>query len=540
MTVYVPEEFTASEADILRRYFSNLDGPVFALVNLPEVVKGALFARYSRSPKSLRRLFLDEFVGDLDISGDHSVDATVGVDRAEDLYEKVFVEYGDDSVAQLGGVHLACEQASNILTKVLEWGRLMSYLEQSTRYIAYDSRLGGRYRFYRDPAVLNSAYGTRYVGDMDRMFDSYSLLIEKVTEHVRATAQRAPGISDFAFHQATRAKGLDAVRGVLPAASLSNLGIYASGQAFEALLLRMRSHPLPEARHYSDLMLHELRKVIPSFLKRVDIPTRGGQWSEYLADTRDRTRELVNDLFGGTPVEPAPEVDLVDFDPDGETKLLAAICYAHSNLPESQLMAKVDQLGADERLALVKAYVGNRENRRHRPGRAFERTDYRFDVVSDYGAFRDLQRHRMLTIDWQALTPNHGYVRPDLIDAAGMAHVFDDAMARSAALYDTLRHDFPNQASYAVSMAYRLRYTMQFNAREAMHMLELRSSPQGHPAYRRIALEMHRLIAEKAGHHAIAAAMSFMTVEAPELERLESEQRAQARREQLADRETSQ
>ena len=240
MTVYVPDDFTSDESDVLRRYFSNLDGPVFALVNLPEVVKGALFARYSRSPKSLRRLFLDEFVGDLDIAGDQTVDATIGLARAEELYEKVFFEYGDDSVAQLGGVHLACEQASNILTKVLEWGRLMSYLEQSTRYIAYDSRLGGRYRFYRDPAVLNSAFGTRYVGDMDRMFDAYSLLINKVTEFIRTSVPRGPTDSDFIYRQATRAKALDAVRGVLPAASLSNVGIYGTGQAFEMLLLRDR------------------------------------------------------------------------------------------------------------------------------------------------------------------------------------------------------------------------------------------------------------------------------------------------------------
>src|SRR5688500_16075078 len=197
MHLYSAEEFTPGEADILRRYVTNLDLPVFALVNLPEVVKGALFARYSRSPKSLRRLFLDEFVGDLDISGDHSVDATVGVARAEQLYERVFYDYGDDSVAQLGGVHLACEQASNVLTKVLEWGRLMSYLEQSTRYIAYDARLGGRYRYYRDPDVLSSRFGTRYVGDMDRMFDAYSLMIAKVTEHVRETVPRDPDISDF-------------------------------------------------------------------------------------------------------------------------------------------------------------------------------------------------------------------------------------------------------------------------------------------------------------------------------------------------------
>src|SRR5688572_12039815 len=327
VSLYVPEDFTREESDVLRRYFTNLDGPVFALVNLPEVVKGALFARYSRSAKSLRRLFLDEFVNDLDIEGDESIDATVGLSRAEELYEKVFVEYGDDSVAQLGGVHLACEQASNLLTKVLEWGRLMSYLEQSTRYIAYDARLGGRYRFHRDPAVLASRFGTRYVGDMDRLFDAYSIALASVTDHVRATIERHPDDSDFVFRQATRAKALDAVRGMLPAASLSNLGIYASGQAFEALLLRMRAHPLPEARDYAELMLHELRKVIPSFLRRVDVAERGGRWSAYLATTRERTAELVESLFGTESPVPADTVTLVDWDPDAEHKLLAAICY---------------------------------------------------------------------------------------------------------------------------------------------------------------------------------------------------------------------
>ena len=531
MAVYVPESFSADEADVLRRYFTNLDGPVFALVNLPEVVKGALFARYSRSHKSLRRLFLDEFVGDLDVSGDHSVDATIGLDRAEELYERVFFDYGDDSVAQLGGVHLACEQASNLLTKILEWGRLMSYLEQSTRYISYDARLGGRYRYYRDPAVLAGPLGTRYVGDLDRIFDAYSRSVDLVTEHVRSTVQRGPDDSEFVYRTATRAKALDAVRGILPAAATSNVGIYGTGQAFEALLLRMRSNPLPESREYSDLMLHELRKVIPSFLRRVDLADRGGRWSEYFTATRSDTAALVDELFGTAPVDAAAEVELVDFDPEAEDKLLAAICYSHSTLPEHQLLDRVRLLGVDERVSLIKAYVGDRENRRHKPGRAFERSFYRFDVLSDYGAFRDMQRHRMLTIEWQRLTPNHGYSRPDLVDEAGLGTDFDEAMQRSASLYDVLDDEYPDQASYAVSMAYRMRYVMQFNAREAIHMLELRSSPQGHPSYRRVALEMHRLIGQQAGHHAIAASMNHMTMHAPELERLESERRAEARRE---------
>ena len=530
MTVYVPEEFTPAESDILKRYFTNLDSPVFALVNLPEVVKGALFARYSRSAKSLRRLFLDEFVNELEVQGDVSLDATIGIERAESLYEKIFVEYGDDSVAQLGGVHLACEQASNLLTKILEWGRLMSYLEQSTRYISYDNRLGGRYRFYRDPEVLSGRFGTRYVGDMDRMFDTYSGLVESLTTHVRKVVPQGPKDSDFIYRQATRAKALDAVRGVLPASALSNVGIYGSGQAYEALLLRMRANPLPEARLYADLMLTELRKVVPSFLRRVDQPDRGGRWSQYLSDTSIDTHHVVHDLFATEETEPEESVVLSDFDPEGEDKLLAAICYSHLTLSESQIYKKVQGMNHDEKVRLIRAYVGDRTNRRHRPGRAFERTDYRFDVLSDYGAFRDMQRHRMLTIEWQPLTPNHGYVRPDIVDDASQTSAFDEVMDRSADLYDTLLPEYPTQAAYAVSMAYRIRYVMQFNAREAMHMLELRSSPQGHPAYRKVALDMHALIRDQAGHKAVAEAMIHMTTEVPELERLESERRQEAKR----------
>lgn len=537
MTLYVAEEFTAEEADVLRRYFTNLDGPVFALVNLPEVVKGALFARYSRSPKSLRRLFLDEFVGDLDMAGDVTVDATVGLDRAEELYDRVFFEYGDDSVAQLGGVHLACEQASNLLTKVLEWGRLMSYLEQSTRYITYDSRLDGRYRYHRDPEVLAGPLGTRFVGDLDRLFDTYAEMASTMVDFFRDRFPKQPGDSDLVHRMAVRAKALDAVRGILPAATLSNVGIYGTGQAYEALLLRMRSHPLPEARSYADLILTELRKVIPSFLKRVDIPDRGGVASEYMAANHAAMGEVAARLFpeasasdDGAPVS-APGVQLTDWDPDGEVKAVAAMLYPYTDAPEAALERRVQAMGVDERLSVIRAYVGERTNRRHRPGRAFERTGYRFDVLADYGAFRDLQRHRMLTIDWQVLSPRHGYTRPDAVDSAGLTDEFDQAMERSADLYDALLDDFPGQAPYAVALAYRIRFVMQMNAREAMHLIELRSTPQGHPAYRTVAQEMHRLIAEQAGHTAIAAAMSFTDHSAePRLERLDAERRAEARR----------
>jgi len=533
MTVYIAEDFTAEEADILRRYFTNLDQPVFALVNLPEVVKGALFARYSRTALSLRRLFLKEFVGELDIEGDQSIDATIGLRRAEELYDKVFFEYGDDSVAQLGGVHLACEQASNLLTKVLEWGRLMSYLEQSTRYIAYDQRLGGRYRYYRDPEILSSPLGTRYIADMDRMFDAYSDLIPQMQEFWREAQPKDPSDSDFAYRTAIKARALDSIRGMLPASSLSNVGIYGTGQAYEALLLRMRAHPLPEARAYADLMLTELRKVVPSFLKRVDLPERGVRTSAYLADARDSMEALADQIFGDDVGGAVADdtVELVDFDPDGEIKMVAAMLYPHTSLSEASIEARVRRMTVEERVGVIKAYVGTRANRRHRPGRAFERTDYRFDVLSDYGAFRDLQRHRMLTIDWQPLSPRHGYVRPAAVDAAGLAPAFDAVMARSAELHDALLEEQPDQASYAVALAYRVRYSMQFNAREAMHMLELRTGPQGHEAYRRVGQRMHTAIRDVAGHHAVAEAMTFVDHSAePTLGRLDAELRADERR----------
>jgi hypothetical protein len=235
-------------------------------------------------------------------------------------------------------------------------------------------------------------------------------------------------------------------------------------------------------------------------------------------------------MGGETP----PNVRLVDFDPQGEDKVLAAMCYPHSRLAEEEILRRVRDLSIADRHTIMRAYVGERANRRHRPGRAFERTDYRFDVVSDYGAFRDLQRHRMLTIEWQELAPHLGYDLPDIVVEAGKAGEFVSSVERSEALYSAMRDACPAKAAYAVALAFRIRYVMQMNAREAMHVIELRSGPQGHPSYRRVAQDMYRLIAEKAGHRLIAEAMSFADLEDQELERLDSERRAEARRASLA------
>jgi thymidylate synthase ThyX len=531
----VAESFTAEERVRLAPYFTSLDGPVFALVNLPDVVKGALFARYSRSPKTLRRLFLDEFAGPASLAGEGAAPAgDVGTARAESLFERVFVEYGDDSVAQLGGVHLACEGVSNVLTKLLEWGRLMAYLEQSTRYVPYADRPRGRWRYHVPAEVRGAGLEPDYTATLDLMFETYARWLEPMQEHFRRRHPRQPSDSEVVYRNTIRAKALDTLRGLLPAATRSNVGLYGTGQAYEALLLRLRASPLAEARACADLMLTELRKVIPAFLRRVDAPDRGGAWSAYLAATGAAAESAAARALGQIAPEPRPEVVLADFDPEGEVKVVAAALYAVSGHPDDQLLALARRMTAQERAAVLRAYVGERANRRHKPGRAFERTSYRFDVLTDYGAFRDLQRHRLLSLEWQPLGPRHGYAIPEAVEESGGGADWRRAMEASAALHDAVSvAGLAPAAPYAVCMAYRIRFYMEMNAREAMHVLELRTAPQGHPAYRRVCQAMHRLIAEQAGHRGLAEAMRFVDHSAVELERLEAERRTDARRRAL-------
>ena len=524
------QEFSPEEARALAPYFTNIDKPVFALTNLPETVKGALFARYSRSPKSLRRLFLDEFHDKVASSAPSSDADEYGIKRAEQLYQRVFSDYGDDSVAQLGGVHLAVENASNILTKQLERGRLMAYLEQSTRYIPYTDRSAG-WR-YLVPAELDGhPLRAQYIETLDRAFEVYASWFERMRDHFTARHPRAENDSEAVHRAAIRAKALDTLRGLLPAATQSSVGIYATGQAYEALLLRLNASRLKEARACSAMMLEELRKVIPAFLTRVDVPDRGGAWSKYLARVREDASDIAAQVLDGEGPDERPEVTLSEFDPEGEVKVVAAALYSTTDLPDDQLLNVARNLSLDQRAAVLKAYAGERLNRRHRPGRAFERTSYRFDVLTDYGAFRDLQRHRLLTLDWQALTPRHGYALPEAVEEAGGGADFREVMERSAALWSALMDGGCNEiAPCAVSMAYRVRFYMHMNAREAMHVIELRTAPQGHPAYRRVCQQMHRLIDQRAGHHAIAAAMTFVDHSEVELERLQSERALERKR----------
>ncbi len=395
--IYPADELTEAEIARVSPFVSNLDQPVFALVGLPETVKGALFARYARYPGTLRRLLLDEFADDLP-SGARAVTEEA---RAEGLYERVFLGYGDDSVAQLGGAHVACEYASNVLTKLLERPRLAAYLEQSTRYIPYDGRLpDGRFRYYRDQQL-----GPNYERAMDALFETYSKTLGRTLEWAGERFPRSPGDSDRAHRRALEAKALDLVRGLLPAGSLSHVGVYASGQTYEQLILHLIAHPLPEARSYGALILRAVQSVMPSFVARVEVPNRGGEWVEYLrqreaAGRRWSTRLGLDQPGAGGFSGPSVRLTRVD---GNEEELIGALLFEVCAESEHEIRTRLRRLEPEERIRLLGDLVGERRNRRYRPGRGLESIKYRFEIVSDYGAFRDLQRHRLLTPQWQQL-----------------------------------------------------------------------------------------------------------------------------------------
>ena len=518
-SVTVPvETFSDEERERLAPHFTNLDRPVFGLVNLPETVKGALFARYSRYQGTLRRLFLDEFADSVPAA--QAIEGHEGK-RAADLYERIFLGYGDDSVAQLGGAHVACEWTSNLLTKILQRPRLAAYLEQSTRYIAYDDQLPGfGYRYHRD-----ARFGPQYERALDDVFETYGRLLEQTTAWTAEQFPRADDESPGAHARAVRAKALDLVRGLLPAATLSHVGMYGSGQTYEQLVLHLLAHPLAEARTYGSLLLEELQKIIPSFVVRVPREDRGGRWIEFLRERREAADAAADRLGLGTG-EPtaAPSVRLLRAH-GSEEELLAALLFESSATSEDDALRSVASLTARERADLLRELIGNRENRRHRPGRGFETLSYRFEIVSDYGAFRDLQRHRLLTCQWQRLSPDLGADLPEELVRAGLGGEYERALEVSRVEYERLRGEgLVEEAPYALSLAYRIRYVLELDAREALHLIELRSGREGHPSYRAVAHEMRREIAEV--HPNVAAAMTFVDDSTEErLERLLSEMR---------------
>lgn len=502
---------------------TDANGDVYGFYDkLSSVTIAAAMARLSRRGDDMRITILDEFANK--------------ADKDAQLLKRVITAYGDDSVQQLAGVHVVVENASNLLTKKLEWGRLAAYLEQSTRYIYFDQKdENGKYKYYT-PDHLKPKVKKEYNAAMDQIFELYSDMVRKLTEYVRANDTTPKKEQDIAWKGATRAQACDAARAVLPVATKSTVGIFASGQALESLIMHLQSDELPEAKKVGDSLLQEGRKMVPMFLERADKPERGGAMIAYRANTAASVKKLAKDYLPDNHATASSDaVTLVDFWPRNEMLLVPDMLYEHSNLSLEQLQAEVNNWHYNKKTEVFKAYMGERLNRRHRPGRALEKAHYSWDIVCDYGIFRDLQRHRMVDdLNWQLLTPRYGYEVPKLIEDAGLTDAFEECFDISLKLYSLLQaNDYQLEAQYATLLGHRMRWKITYNAREAFHLHELRTTPQSHPDYRKLVLEMHSKLAEV--HPMLAEAMQFVNQdEDPKLTRLAAERYSQFKLGQLS------
>jgi thymidylate synthase ThyX len=542
-------EFTREEADVLRRFFTNVDASVFGL-RLPQEVSGALFSRYSRTAKSLRRVFLDEFLGEHGLAegllGGSAPDDGESLKRARAFYDRVLVGYGDDSVAQLGAAHVAVERASNVAAQVLEDARVgISFLEKSTRYVRFDQKdAAGDFLWHREETLLASRHGSAFRGLMDRLFETYAAQIDPMIRHIEeilpieTVEVRHPKTGEplpwrdvekdeellraarRAYGATVRAHACDVMRSYLPGATLTNLGVFATGQAFEHLLNRLYASLLPECRALGGAMHAELSALIPSFVKRA----KKSDWLVALdAGARETARRVVP-----SGSAPAGAVTLLDFDPDGPAKVLAALLYPHADRPLADVRARVAAMPEEERAALHAGLAAARRSRRDKPPRALEETSYTFDLLGNFGIYRDLHRHRLLSQERQPFTTENGFETPPEILESGCGAEFRARMEEAHELHEAVVRDHPHLAPYVVPFAFRVRWRVTLNLREAVHLCELRSMPQGHPDYRLLVQEMWRQI--ESVHPALGAWGAFVNRDTYRLGRLQSELRTEYRR----------
>lgn len=529
------ERFTPGEKALLSRFVTNVDKPVFVLTGLPEVIKGALFSRYSRSTKGLRRLLIDEFLSNpeggfaADAAGANACDEMLNLAKAQDFYDRILDGFGDDSIGELGGAHLALEQVSNIATKAIEDCRIGgSPLEKSSRYVRFDQKVRGKYQYFREPRIMESRHADSYLKMMDTLFETYSRLIEPVQAFVRERLPREEGIPEAAYNASVRARSLDAVRGLLPASTLTNVGLFGNGRFFESLLIKLKTHPLQEMRDLGQLAQDELDKVIPSFVRRAKSDNRHFPLMAERCKAVSRNMQKAAVQFAGAPISGGKGVALAGYDKDAEEQVLAAALYPELHLSFSQLLEHVCTLTPEQRASILDSYLAGRANRRHKPGRALEHAHYTFDILADFGCYRDLQRHRMLTQQRQLLSTRHGHAVPKLVSDAGFGQEYKEVMDRAAGVYAGIAADLPLEAQYAVPFGYRLRWYFSINLRALVWLCELRSTAQGHPAYRRVAQEMYREVERV--HPRLARCFKFIDLNEYELGRLDSETRAEQKR----------
>lgn len=496
------EEFTESQKKILEKFVTNVDGHIFALRNLPEVIKGALFSRYSRSNLGLRALLLKEFISNNDEAAFESIvgqlgaydpnhDQMLAIQKAQNFYDRILDGYGDDSIGELGGAHIAIENISMLGANWLEDSRIGgSPLEKSTRYIYFDQKVKGEYLFYREPILMTSAFRDAYLNTCNRLFETYSRLIPPLTHQFEERFPKDPAISQTAYHAATRAKVLDCLRGLLPASTLTNMGIFGNGRFYEQLLHKLHCSNLSEMQEIGKRMYDELAKVIPSFIRRSNTSHRTHQLYAEFAESLQNEMHLAaapHLLQEGGGKEKMMYVKLIEQDLDAVYKVAAGLLYTHTNRSLEDLIEYCKTLSDDELNRILEAAASPRETRRHKSPRGLEHTSFTFEINADFGVFRDLHRHRLLTQQRQQLTCNYGYYIPGEILGTPFEKEYRDAMELAKDVYSSIAKELPEEAQYVVPMAYHIRWYFHVNLRALQWITELRSSPAGHPNYRYVA-----------------------------------------------------
>lgn len=531
------EEFSESQLNVLKRYVTNTRGNVFALRNLPEVLKGALFSRYSRSSLGLRSLLLKEFILNGEETGfdaivamsqeqeDSASGQLAAIKKAQNFYDRILDGYGDDSIGELGGAHLAIENISMLAAKRIEDCRIGgSPLEKSTRYIYFDQKVQGEYLYYREPILMTSAYRDIYIETCNHLFETYSQLIAPLTEQIGAGFPRGPKMSKAAYTAALRAKVLDCLRGLLPAGTLTNMGVYGNGRFFEQMLHKLHCDNLAELQETARRGHEELSKVIPSFVRRSETSHRHHQGYASFYESMGAELKLLASQHGEVPGRVTePGVRLVSYDPESVSKVLSAMLYPHMNVGLKEMEEYCRQLPEEEVNRILDAGCGARENRRHKSPRALEHAEFTFEVIGDFGAFRDLHRHRLLTQERQLLSCDYGYYIPQELVGTEMEGPYREALQKAKEVYDAISCELPEEAQYVVPMAYNIRWYFHVNLRALQWLCELRSQPQGHTSYRYIAQGMAREVCRVFPH--FERYFKFVDYEGYELGRLEQEQR---------------
>ena len=532
------DEFSSSEKKILLEHFSNTDDSVFAVTTPKQVDRGALMSRYSRTDKSMRRVFLDEFLANKN--------------RGEEFYKRVLMEYGDDSVAELGAAQIAIEGLSNIAVKKIEDRRLgLSYLEKSSRYVTWHKKVNGEYKFYREATIMDSRFADAYLESCNLDFDVYSKNIDPMIAYLREkypiekyTFKDSHGnekpyamLNDendlksagIIYKGSTKAKALDILRGLLPAATITNVGITGNGRAFEYLLTILFSSNLAEERILATKIKRELDSTIKSFVSRSN-DKYGKVLQNYLQSISKTASNLTRKhVRGNLPKKPLTK--LVHYESEGRAlnKVITALLYEQSpSIPYHKILAYVKKMRLNVKDQIISTFAKIRKNRRHRPSRAFEMVNYTFDLINNFGMFRDFHRHRALTLERQLLTTDHGYEIPKEMSILGIHKDYKDCMSKSKEVFDLLRKKYRAQAQYVVNFAYNYPYFINLNLREACHLIELRTVPQGHSDYRKVAQAMYKEI--RRVHPNLCKIIKFVDLKEYELERFESEKRKEEKK----------